>query len=211
METQTNTRPHRTQTAWKPKRPPKLSPPAAANLPGRPNSPNTPKSVCDVNRIGKENPWRVCLVHSGDGCLLSQALVLFPRSRPPSSKQRLQPKRTEKIPNSQLLPANHALAALFHPVFKSTEVEGAQATAVKGWWKSWFVIQGALKCAVLAERPEQRPWTGLFYLSYQSAAHRQAAQAPPSAAFSPHNRLDTQKKHRPPQSCLITVHHHSLL
>lgn len=125
-----------TRRTWKPMRPPKLSPPAATNLPGQPNSPNTPKSVCDVNRIGRVNPRRVCLVHSGDVCLLSQALVPFPRSRRPSSKQRLLPKRKDKIPNCQLLALNHALAALFHPVFKSTGVEGAQATAMKSWWKS---------------------------------------------------------------------------
>jgi len=115
------TKPHQTRMSWKPTRPPKLSAPAATNLPGQPNSPNTPQSVCDVNRIGRVNPWRVCLVHSGDVCLLSQALVPFPRSSRPSSKQRLLPKRKEKIPNSQRLPLNHALAALFHPGSKSTE------------------------------------------------------------------------------------------
>lgn len=41
--------------------------------------------------------------------------------------------------------------------------------------------------------PEERQRTGLFYLSYQSGAHWQAAQSPPSAPFLPHNRLDTQK------------------
>lgn len=119
------------------------------------------KSVCDVNRIGRVSLWRVCLVHSRDVCLLCWALVLFPRSRRPSSEQRLLPKRWKKIPNSPLLPLNHAVSTPFHPVFKSTEVEGARTTAMKGWWKSWFVIQGALKCAVLAEtawvKAEDRP------------------------------------------------------
>lgn len=40
--------------------------------------------------------------------------------------------------------------------------------------------------------PEEMQRTGLFYLSYQCGAHRQAAHSPPSAPFLPHNHLDTQ-------------------
>lgn len=62
--------------------------------------------------------------------------------------------------------------------------------------KSWFVIQGALKCAVLAERALSGATAqdrGLLYLPYQSGAQRQAARSPPPAPpSSQHNHLDTQ-------------------
>lgn len=73
--------------------------PQPLTYPRQPNSPNRPKSVCDVNRTGRVNPWRVCLVHSRDVCLLSQALVLFPRSRPPGiNKKALYPRAKANPP-----------------------------------------------------------------------------------------------------------------
>lgn len=126
-------KPRQPRGPWKPARPPKLSPPAAyqtswasQTAPMHPKK-KLKKSVCDVNRIGRVNPWRVCLVHSGDFCLLSQALVPFPHSERASGKQRLLPKRKENSPNSLPLPLNRALAALFHPAFKSAGVEAAHA------------------------------------------------------------------------------------
>lgn len=108
--------------------------PQPLTYPRQPNSPNRPKSVCDVNRTGRVNPWRVCLVHSRDVCLLSQALVLFPRSRPPGiNKKALYPRAKAKFPPPS--------APRFEPCtcctlpsrcLKSTRVDGAQAAAMKG-------------------------------------------------------------------------------
>lgn len=69
-------------------------------------------------------------------------------------------------------------------------MEGAQATTNENLMKSWFVIQRALKCAVLAERASvEAEGQAFFYLSYQADAHQQAALL--SAPFVLHNHLDT--------------------
>lgn len=133
-------------------------------------------------------------MHSWDVCLPSQAFVLYPRSRRPSSKQKAPTK--EERENAQLSAPPFepcTCCTLSLPVFKSTRVEGAQATTNENLMKSWFVIQRALKCAVLAERASvEAEGQAFFYLSYQADAHQQAALL--SAPFVLHNHLDTWNK-----------------
>lgn len=65
--------------------------------------------------------------------------------------------------------------------------------------KGRFVIQGALKCAVLAQREQgglRFFKTFFFYLSYHHCgAHRQAAPSPPSAPSWPCTRLSRHTQH----------------
>lgn len=102
-----------------------------SNLTRWPNNPNETKAVVVLTRL-KEWTQTVCLVHSGDICLPSQAFMPFPRSSSPSSKQKLQPWRKEKVP-----------APLFEACTRCTrsaciqEHWSGSSAAMKGWWKTW--------------------------------------------------------------------------
>lgn len=154
---------------------------------GLPQAVTTKQPKRTKKRQKKKVKPKDCLLHGRDICLPSQASVLFPRSRQPSSKQKLlsnRSQRKKKTSRFQSLPLNCTLVALFCPAFKSSGVEGAQGAVMKDQRmkdrrmkdrRTKLVWCSACSTALAEGNSVKRKMTDRFYLSYQSRIDQPAA------------------------------------
>lgn len=131
---------------WKQSCPPKLLPSAPVTSLASQAAQTHQEAFVMSTRLQKQTQ-KVCLVHSWDICLLSQALGLFPRSRLPGNQQKLLPQRKKGNPTlSSFFWTRHSLHS-FGPHSRPMEWRECTVLHWKSKEKSQFVTWRDPKCA----------------------------------------------------------------